>query len=366
MTTNKEIIQSYLFTITRGNFSIYEKRIMYKIIEALQYQLQGQTIKTFKKIENSDYKEITITIKDMLQSEKDKNHFQLKKALKSLSNRTYDKETNNITNTTDKNNAKNWELIRLIDRPKIINGETMKFEIHEDVFNAIFEFAKGYRQFELKTILSLKSIYSMRLYELISKQTSPKIYSIETLKYIFELENKYKKNNDFIKRIIEPAQQELNEKSPYSFDWKPNEGRTITHITFIPKKITTNQDDKLEEKRLSKRINPSMIISKEITKTLKEYYDFTDQEIKNNIPFLKEYITHLDLKNKLSELKRRSETEPKTTKQRWIIGILKKELSNHEKKLKKQQLQKLEELPKEQLNEQQQLLINLNSKFKTN
>lgn len=364
MTTNKEIIQSYLFTITRNNFTVYEKRIMYKIVESLQYQLQGQTIKTFKKIENSDYKEITIIIKDMLLSEKDKNHTQLKQALKSLSNRTYDKETNNINNSNDKNNTKNWELIRLIDRPKIIKGEIMQFEIHEDVFNLIFEFAKGYRQFELKTVLSLKSTYSMRLYELISKQTKPITRSIEDLKYMFELENKYKKNNDFIKRIIEPAKQELDQKSPYSFEWKPNEGRTITHITIIPKKIIKNQDEKLEEKRLSKMINPSILISKEITKTLKEYYDFTEQEIKNNLPFLKECTTHLDLQNKLSELKRRAETEPKTTKQRWVIGILKKELTNYKKKLQKQQLQKLEELPKEQLNEQQQLLINLNSKYK--
>ena len=51
-----------------------------------------------------------------------------------------------------------------------------------------------------------------------SGQERPLIYTIEDLKIMFGVQDKYKRNPDFIKRIIVPAKEELDAKSPYSFE----------------------------------------------------------------------------------------------------------------------------------------------------
>lgn len=40
--TNKDVIQSYLMTVSKYNFSVYEKRILYRLVEAMQCELEGK------------------------------------------------------------------------------------------------------------------------------------------------------------------------------------------------------------------------------------------------------------------------------------------------------------------------------------
>ncbi len=39
---NKDVIQSYMLTSARYDFSVYEKRIMYRLVELAQEELQGK------------------------------------------------------------------------------------------------------------------------------------------------------------------------------------------------------------------------------------------------------------------------------------------------------------------------------------
>lgn len=41
---NKELIQSYVVTTAKYDFSIYEKRILYRIIELIQGQIEGKKL----------------------------------------------------------------------------------------------------------------------------------------------------------------------------------------------------------------------------------------------------------------------------------------------------------------------------------
>ena len=41
---NKEIIQSYILTTAKYDFSVYEKRILYRIIELNQYLIEGKKL----------------------------------------------------------------------------------------------------------------------------------------------------------------------------------------------------------------------------------------------------------------------------------------------------------------------------------
>ena len=41
---NKEILQSYILTTAKYDYSVYEKRILYKIVEQLQYLIEGKML----------------------------------------------------------------------------------------------------------------------------------------------------------------------------------------------------------------------------------------------------------------------------------------------------------------------------------
>ena len=42
---NKDVIQSYVFTMAKYDFSVYEKRIIYRLVELAQCELQGGKMK---------------------------------------------------------------------------------------------------------------------------------------------------------------------------------------------------------------------------------------------------------------------------------------------------------------------------------
>lgn len=41
---NKDVIQSYILTTARYNYSVPEKRILYRMIEAFQFLLNGEKL----------------------------------------------------------------------------------------------------------------------------------------------------------------------------------------------------------------------------------------------------------------------------------------------------------------------------------
>ena len=49
--TNKDVIQSYLMTVSKYDFSVYEKRILYRLVEAMQCELEGKKLHSGLRIE---------------------------------------------------------------------------------------------------------------------------------------------------------------------------------------------------------------------------------------------------------------------------------------------------------------------------
>ncbi len=315
---NKDVIQSYIMTTAKYDFSVYEKRILYRLIELAQKDLQGKNLGVGYRIDKTlfDDKIITMPIKAFLSDENDKNHAQAKKALSSLRDKTIEYET-----------PKRWELIGIIEKP-VINkyDSTVQFEINPKIWYAILNFAKGYRKYELKTAMSFNSIYSMRFYELLSNVNKPIVYSISQLKTMFSLENKYNKINHFIKRVIEPAQKELTEKSPYSFDYIPlKSGRKITAIKFIPYPIPTNRDERLERQELQKKVSLRWDLPNQVIEYLKIKYDFTDDEIRRNLSLFKAANEKIDLLLFIAQ--KFSKTQNKRNPKGYLINAIKSEIN---------------------------------------
>lgn len=316
---NTDVIQSYLVTAARYDFDVYEKRILYRLVQLCQPQLKGQKLNDKFSI-NPDLwgnRDIKVPVALLLNNEEDHNHARIKNALTRLNEKKFEYEDDKI-----------WKPIRLIEMPQINKySEFLEFKIHHEIFEAILNFSKGHRKFELATAMKFKSIYAMRFYELFSEKKEPITYSIEHLKIMFKIENKYKLVADFFRSVIEPAQRELNEHSPYSFEYKPlKTGRKITAIKFYPVYIPKNRDMSVEEQKLKKQTSPSWSLDKMTIDYLKQNYYFDSKEINSNIDLFKLAEQKMDLMLFLSKMKRIC--EEKNNSKGYLINSIKKQLQS--------------------------------------
>lgn len=114
------------------------------------------------------------------------------------------------------------------------------FAIHNDLWHALLDFSKGYRLFSMTSLLSLSSPYSMILYLLISQQKGPMSFSIATLKVLLGCDKlkSYNRGFNFFARIIDPVRAELDQKTPYSFEYtadRTGRGGQYTNIVISPR-----------------------------------------------------------------------------------------------------------------------------------
>ncbi|MDM1504169.1 RepB family plasmid replication initiator protein, partial [Myroides marinus] len=147
-------------------------------------------------------------------------------------------------------------------------------------------------------------------YELFSSQAKPINYSIDTLKEMFGIVGKYKLTADFIRRVVEPAKKELDEKSPYTFIYKElKTGRKITSLQFIPIYQASKEDAVLKSKQIGQKISTGFYLDATDKEYLIAQYGFTDKEIKNNSDLFEKLYKELEqgeLIDKLSELRRKA------------------------------------------------------------
>lgn len=317
--TNKWMIQSYLITAARYDFNVYEQRILYRLVEICQPALEGQKLNANYQVNSllyDDLKEVIMPISAFLKDEKDENYSMVKKALYSLRNKTFE--------VADENE---WKLIGIIEMPKVVKRGYVKFILQKEIYEAILNFSKGFRKFELKIAMSFDSVYSMRFYELLSGKEGQDItYSIEHLKIMFKIEDKYRLTTDFIRKIIEPAKRELAKKAPISFEYTLNKtGKKFTSITFHVYRVKENVDEDLERKMLEKKTALSWDLDKMIVNYLKENYLFDTDEIKHNRQVFVEASKKMDLLRFLSD--KRAAANQKSNPKGWLINAIRKELA---------------------------------------
>lgn len=97
-----------------------------------------------------------------------------------------------------------------------------------------------FTQYKLANILSMKSKYSPRIYEILKcnefKQQGYIEIEVEELRKLLKADNVYPKYNDFKRYILERTQKELKKISDISFDFEETKtGRKVTSIKFFIK-----------------------------------------------------------------------------------------------------------------------------------
>jgi len=312
---NKDLLQSYVLTTAKYDFSVYEKRIIYRIIEILQQYTEGKKLNKKYNIDIDLFGDahISIPISAFLKDDRDKHYTEIKKALTSLESKkmTYEDE-------------QNWQIIRLIEKPRINKYESfVVFRLDAMIYSAFLDFSKGYRKYELKTAMQFDSVYAMRFYELMSGQKTPLCYSIDQLKEMFQISDKYDRVNDFKKYVLDIAKRELDKCSPYTFTYEMNKtGRKFTSVTFYPKQQPQFRDDSLEKHELQKQVSLSWDLPKEITDYLIHNFEFTKDGIKNNLDLFKQAHEQIDLVSFLASIKGKVRTS--ANPQGYIIGAIRK------------------------------------------
>lgn len=279
--TNKDVVQSYVFTTARYDFSIHEKRVMYRIIEVMQSFINGLKLSydyTICEDMFTNNRVFTIPISVLANDGGYTNYEYIKRALYGLRNKTFEYEDSN-----------HWGVYGIIEMPKIQRySDLVEFTITPLLWNAFLNFSKGFRKYELMTAINLRSVYSMRFYELLSGKKQPITYTIKDLRDMFKLVDKYQRINSFISRVIDTAKNELDSVSPYSFTYKVNKrGRSYHSITFYPVYIPSNRDESLESLDLQKKVSLSWDLDSRVIDYLKHSFGFTSSEIKQHIDLFK-------------------------------------------------------------------------------
>ncbi|MEE3451293.1 MAG: replication initiation protein [Acutalibacteraceae bacterium] len=173
------------------------------------------------------------------------NYYKAKQELKDLADKSW-------WIVSDKNKDEEV-LVRFLS--KVItnkNTQTVKILWDIDMLPHLQNLRREYTQYKLFYILTMKSEYTVRIYELL-KSVAGKTnwnFKIEQLKKLLMCDTKYKQFGHFKARVIDTAVNEINEKTDINVSYelfRYGGGREYTDIEFTIE--TKEQDDLLRVNR---------------------------------------------------------------------------------------------------------------------
>lgn len=327
---NQYQIQSYVLTTAKYDFSPYEKRLLYLLVQLAREYYQEETselkfprdCKKLISVKGRDLVEITIPLASMLAHDGDKNYSCVKKALKNLASKGFEYED------TD---SETWQFINIIAYPEITKREgNVTFMLNRKIWECCLDFTRGYRKYELTIAMKFKCSYSMRFYEIVSNQKKPIRFSIEHLKEIFCISDKYKLNADFRRKVLDSAKKELDACSPYTFNYEfIKEGKKVKTVVLYPVHQPQFEDPDLLKDSLRAKTSLSWDISRDIINLLKNEGGFTESELERNRDLIIQAnkLFSIDFEAKLKAMIHRSHDYADNEKA-YIMGALKKAVGN--------------------------------------
>lgn len=315
-TAPRMVLQGYDFTTARYRCNLYQKRMLISVVGAAQGIIAGERNIAGRniKVEEGDYPIISIPLSVILQDEESSNIFAVRNAAKELIKRVVEYQTVDG----------NWIAFAPFITANVPRyGSELKLQVHKLFWEAILDYRSGYRKFDAKQALALRSVYAIRFYELFSGKKDPIVYTIDKLKDMFDIKDKYSLTADFVRYVLEPAKRELDSSSPWSFNFEPvKESRKIVAFRFTPVHYSSRDCTESTERDLLRRTALSWdIADRNVRNYLKESMGFTEVEIKNNIEVFRRAAELLpDPLGTLADLKGRS--RDKDNPKGWIIRSL--------------------------------------------
>ncbi len=168
-----------------------------------------------------------------------------------------------------------WKMYQWVSLAEVNKKEdTLLLRFHDELKPYLLELKKRFTSFKLEEVILLKSVYSIKIYQLLTEYHNRKKFTFEYKLEDFremmlgEKSKKYSDFKNFRVRILESAQKELNKKSGLSFTFKSVKiGRTIGKIEFQIVETNNNRKEKTKppietDFKLSVAIEEPKIIEK--------------------------------------------------------------------------------------------------------
>ena len=276
---------------------------------------------TLTRLPRQNYLSISIPVHDIMPTGDRKHYSVLRQHIKNISCIVFE---------TIKENGKDFSINHFVNDIDTEKG-LIYLTLHEKIWQAMLDFSKGYRYYDISKTFTLNSAYSVRFYLLLAGQKQPMNFTLDSLRKMLALGEKYKNGNHLIQNVVEKAKKELDQKMPYSFTYTTEKKKSnrsgkpaIESITLSPVHIQANESEKKVENELKKRIT-MFGFDQETATLLYNYYGFTTSEIQNNYDIFMLAMKNKLLPSKLTELKPKA-SRAKNTKG-YIIQALKNILS---------------------------------------
>lgn len=160
----------------------------------------------------------------------------------------------------------------------------VKLSFHPAMKPYLLELKNKFLMYDVRNILSLPSTYAIRIYELTKQyaKIGKRTISIEELKRMLDIENKYNRYTHLKQKVITPSIENINEHTDIMLDYNEiKEGRRVVKLQFIigQKDLPNKKTDKLSE--LLKQYKISDSVSKEWRSK------YGDQHILERIRYMK-------------------------------------------------------------------------------
>ena len=310
-----EIVQSFIYSVARVKLSLYEQRILLKVIEHAQVVLKGKLIKNMlSRMEHDlDNVKIELTVSYVL-TEGRQHYEQVKEEDRSLMSRKFE-----FWDTE----AKAWYSSPLIYNVAYVQGSgLLSFYVSKMLFDVALDFTRGFCRYDLETALTLSNPHAVRLYALLSNQTHPIIYPIADLKKMFGVEDKYKQTRDFIKKIIDPCKNALDDTGcntfTYSKIYDKNAVKALQFVTIKKRKETASElADEVRMKRLG---------NNEILVVMISYMGFTTKELSAHKVLLNEFCKLPFAQDQIYAIERRFRKKKKS--KGYVIAAIRDEVNS--------------------------------------
>lgn len=232
---NVQIFQGNAITDARYEMSLIEKQLVYMLLSLIKRDERTQALLNYrihiKDIEKYSPKTIT-------------NYQVLKDATKKLVGRVYE--------ITQKDEMRRTVLTQttLLTSAKYVEGTgTVEMTISPEIRPYLMDLAKGFTVYSLNYALSLKSGYSQRIFELLSrfKDLGTWRVKMDDFRHMLKIENKYSGYGMFKQKVIEVAQKELFEKTDISFTIEEiKRGKKVHELIFIINRKSESKELVLE------------------------------------------------------------------------------------------------------------------------
>lgn len=255
-------------------------------------------------------RELTIPLNSFLADDDDKNYRQVKDALIALSSTMLIQDSD-----------KEFKGIHLIERPKYDKySRKISFRVPSPVWSSLLNLSSGYVEYNLHIAMSFRSKYARFFYQILSKNDNI-TYSLDRLREILGVQDKYLQLNDFRRRILLSAQNELKKRADYSFQYE-EVTKEKNKVIFTFRKVYNDNYERPEVK------SQYLLIDKNVILYLRAI-GFSESERENNkllFAKLQEKMGSADLCGLIGEIKTRALQMGMRQYKGYIISELKKEL----------------------------------------